>query len=309
MILQTILSVLPQIWFLVFLGFIAGRILKVPLEATARLVLFLIVPLGNFGAIARIDFTLATLMLPVLGFALAAACAYIAYFAARLFYTDNNLNLIGMASSTGNTGYFGIPIVLALYGYEVIGYYFMVVVGVIMCEVTIGYYIGNRGQADIRTSLIRVAKLPILYGTVAGILWSASGYDLGAPVISLWEKFMAAYSVLGMMIVGIALGQMTKFQWDTKLFSWLLGVKFLLWPVLAGGFLILGAGAFMASFDPRLPLLFILIASVPLAGNTPAYAAMTGLHPDKAAVATLVSTLVSIVTIPATLWIAERFIL
>jgi malate permease and related proteins len=171
----------------------------------------------------------------------------------------------------------------------------------VFCEVTVGYYIGSRGHHTVQEALKRVVKLPIIYGMIAGIIWSATGYDLPAPIHAMWQNFLGAFSILGMMIVGLALGHIKHFTWDSKLFAWLLGVKAIIWPVVATALLLAGVGTFLATFDPRMPLLFILIAAVPLAGNTPAYAALTGLPTDKAAIATLLSTLLSIVTIPVTL--------
>lgn len=105
-----LLSHLVPLLLLIGLGYVAGRWLEVESRSLAMVAIYFLSPLVNFGGVAQLNFQSAYLLLPPVLFTIAAGMALLTYRFARHVYTDNTRNLVAMAASTGNTGYFGTPL-------------------------------------------------------------------------------------------------------------------------------------------------------------------------------------------------------
>ena len=171
-----------------------------------------------------------------------------------------------------------------------------------LAEITTGYYIGARGNHSVRDSLIKLLKLPALHAIWLALLWNAADMTLPAIAVEWWEKFTGAWVIIGMMLIGVALGKVETFRVDFKLIGWLSVVKFILWPAAAIG-LVMFDIAFLGLLDRPAQIILIVMGTVPLAGNTVAYATQLDILPGEAATAILASTLLALVYIPAIFWL------
>jgi predicted permease len=294
-----ILNILP-LYALIALGYIAGKYLDVHLHSMATIAIYIIAPVVNFGAVARLDLNPAYIILPPViactGFAIAA----LSYRLAGLVFDDNRKNLIAMATSTGNTGYFGIPIVLALLGPKVLGVYLLMSFSVVISEMA-GFYLGARGVHTIRDSLKKLFSLPALYGIAAGLIWNLACLPLPVLFITWWDRFTGALIIIGMMLIGVALSKIDKLRINAKFLAFLFSAKFLLWPVCTYGFAMLDKNIFHL-FDDNIYTMLLVLGTVPLAANTVAYAAQFNIRPGEAAMAVLSSTLFALIYIPLVFW-------
>lgn len=298
-----LLSQLVPLLALIGLGYAAGRWLAVESRSLAMIAIYFFSPLVNFGGVAQLNFHSAYLLLPPVLFGIAAGMALLVYWLAGRVYADNTRNLVAMAASTGNTGYFGTPLVLALLGPQAAGIYFLMNFAVALSETTVGYYVGARGQHSMRDSLKKVLSLPANYAVLLGLAWNALDVPLSPAFLVWWERFTGAWVIIGMMLIGVALSQAGGWRANAKLTGLLFSVKFLLWPACTWGVALLDRALF-GLFDPMVHTLLLIIGIVPLAGNTVTFATLLKLRPSEAAAVVLESTVFAVLYIPFVFWLA-----
>jgi hypothetical protein len=298
-----LLSQLLPLLGLIVLGYGAGRWLQVEARSLAMIAIYFFSPLVNFGGVAQLQFQSAYLLLPPVLFAIASGMALLMYWLAGRLYADNTRNLVAMASSTGNTGYFGTPLVLALLGPQAAGIYFLMNFAVALSETTVGYYVGARGHHSMRDSLKKVLALPANYAVLLGLLWNTLDLPLAPAFLVWWERFTGAWVIIGMMLIGVALGQVGGWRANARLTALLFSVKFLLWPACTWGLALLDRAVF-GLFDPTVHTLLLIIGVVPLAGNTVTFATQLKLRPGEAAAVVLESTVFAVAYIPLVFWLA-----
>lgn len=295
--LTLIANIIP-LYILIALGFIAGKWLDVNLPSMATVAIYILAPFVNFGAMTKLEFNAHYILLPVLLFVFSGAVGFVMYLAAHKGWKNNTANLIGMGSVSGNTGYFGLPLILVLFGPEWAGLYLFMNVSLLLNEIGLGYYFGARGHADMKQALIKVIKLPIIYGILLGLAANLSGYSMGGIMNRYWDYAVGAWVIIGMMLIGVALGKLDKFEFDWRLLRWLFTSRFLIWPLGGIAFVVYDLHILNA-FDAVVHQMILIFTAVPLAGNLVAYASTLNLHPERAATVVLASTLFGIVTVPA----------
>ncbi len=143
----------------------------------------------------------------------------------------------------------------------------------------------------------KIIRFPIFLAFVAGLLWNFGGLDFPDIITDIAVKSRAAYTVLGMMLVGMGLGSLSGWKLDAPFLALTLGAKFVVWPLLAG-FVIWADASYWHLFSGLAHQVFFVLAIVPLAASTVAFATEFKAVPEKAATAVLLSTLIALLYIP-----------
>ena len=297
LVLLLIINIIP-LYILIALGFISGKWLDVNLPSMATIAIYILAPAVNFGALAQMEFTPEYITLPFVIFAISTIVGTTSYLLAQKIWKNNMANLIGMGSVTGNTMYFGLPVALALLDPEWIGIYALMNLGLFINEVGLGYFFGARGDATLKGALIKVLKLPVIHAIWIGLIYNFCGFELNDTFLRYWNYAIGAWVLIGMMIIGVALSKQSKLEIDMKLLASMFVPKFILWPLLGFGVIWADITYFQA-FSDEVYLMLAIMSAVPLAGNLVAYAATLKLHPEKAAAAVLISTILACITVPA----------
>ena len=86
------------------------------------------------------------------------------------------------SASSGNTGYFGLPVALMLFGDAVFAPYVMAMFGMTLFENTVGFFVVAKGADTFKDSALKVLKVPTLYAFIAGLLLMVNGMK--------WYTFM-----------------------------------------------------------------------------------------------------------------------
>ncbi|NQZ14919.1 MAG: hypothetical protein HRT94_08880 [Alphaproteobacteria bacterium] len=274
------------------------------LPSMATVAIYILAPIVNFGAMATMDFTPEYIALPIIIFIASVTIGTISYKSAQALWKNNNANLIGMGSVTGNTMYFGLPVVLALLGPEWAGVYALMNLGTFLNEVGLGYFFGARGHATLKGALLKVAKFPVIHAIWLGLLYNISGLPPPESFSRYWDYSIGAWVIIGMMIIGVALSKQSKLEIDWKLIASMFIPKFILWPMFGFGLILLDLSV-LNMFSKEVHLMLAVIASVPLAGNLVAYAATLNLHPERTAGAVLLSTVFALFTVPAAVLLVQ----
>jgi len=289
---------LIPLYCLICLGYIAARRLQAQKETVAKLLIYIIAPAVVFYGTYTAKLDLAHLSLPILFFALGTLSALVFLGIGSWIYpNDSTKNILAFAAGTGNTGYFGLPLVLALLGDAAFSVTVLMIMGVVFFENTIGFFLTAKGHHTVKESVVKVVRLPSVYAFVLGILLNIAGVHLGETLVITIGYFKGAYTLLGMMIIGMGLTTVTVKHIDKTFIGLALLAKFIFWPAVIMGIIAIDKAVFHI-YTPAIYSILTLMSIVPLAANTVSVATELNVHPDKAAVAVLLSTLFALFYIP-----------
>ncbi len=295
-----LLAKLLPLYAVIALGYIAGRILKVQKESIAILLLYVLSPVIVFHGAFTTELNLGIVLLPVFFLVSAYVFCAIAYTVGGKVWSDSTRNIYAYSAATGNTGYFGIPVAMALLGPEVLGQVVLATMGLVLYESTLGFYITAKGTYSARESLRKLAGLPSLYALLLGLLMNAGSVHLPESYFSLADNFRGAYSILGMMIIGLGVSGIKTLRCDWKFIGLSLFTKFLLWPLYALLAVTLDTH-FWHLLTPSMHSIVILLSLTPMAANTVVLATALNVKPEKAALGVLSTTLFALFYIPLVL--------
>lgn len=212
------------------------------------------------------------------------------------------LSLQGMTAVFSNTGYMGVPLFLTAFGEKGVlpaliltVFNGAVVVGavVIMIEFTLSKS-GNplRIFRDVGVALL---KNPLVMSAVVGVIWSALKLPLPKPLTNLCEILGASSSPCALFAMGLSL-VVHKGGGNASETGWLVFLKLIVQPALT---LWLAFGVF--SLEPSWAVSAVILAALPTGALTFVVAQRYGIYVPQATQATLVSTVLSVVTVSALL--------
>ncbi len=153
--------------------------------------------------------------------------------AKKLFTDKKEYSIATVAAIIGNTGNLGIPINIAIFGEASIPYTTVVNLVNVFVVYTIGVYYYSRGIFDVRTSLLNILKLPILWAAIIAIALSVNHYRPSQIIENM--LMMGAYAsmtmqlfLFGMYLHGTKIKEISK-----TLTLWVMSIKFLILPSIA----------------------------------------------------------------------------
>lgn len=215
------------------------------------------------------------------------------------------MKLTRIASSYGNYGYFALPTAIVLFGKEEESPVIMAGIGFIIYSCTVGYFVAALGNFIIVESLKKALVLPSVYAMVLGLFLnvlnlkfgSFKNIDLNEIYLNVARDVRGVYTIVGMMIVGLAIADIKMFKIDWK-FVWMASLaQFVIWPFVVGLYIILDKN--ILHFYPELLLKIIFLLSlIPVVVNLIAYSSQLGVHTEKAAVSILITTVFAMLFIP-----------
>ncbi|MHA1066459.1 AEC family transporter [Enterobacter ludwigii] len=273
------------------IGFVYGALNKAPAKNIADLLIKIISPVVVIISIVQSPAGVSYLIFSLVAFLFCTALCCVAYAASSLLFNGKERNLFAFAAGTGNTGYFALPIALSLFNENQIAVAIFIIIGVNLYEFSVGYYIMNM-NGSVRESFEKTLRLPVIHAAIIGMVLKYLGIDINEDILSILNNFKGAYSVLGMLIIGMVLSVNARSKPDLKFLFVTLSWKHLVVPLISCIFVFLPEEQF---------IVILLMALTPLAGNTVVFSSSLDLYPEKAASAVLLSSLVSIVLIPVSM--------
>lgn len=297
-----LLTRLLPLYALVLAGYIAGKYLKVQKETIASLLIYIIVPVVIFSSISQARLDPSYLLVPVMFFSFCSLMCIVFYKLGQRFTPGPTRNLLAFSAGDANTGYFGLPVAIQLFGDSIVGIAVLFFVGFVVYENSVGFYIAARGHHTVKEAAQRVAKLPTIYAFLLGLLCNYFDLKPTGVLLDFANNMRGTYSVLGMMMIGFGAASIKNFKLDYRFIFWSFLAKFVVWPALILCVIAIDSH-YLHFFDPALYKMMILISAVPLAANTVAISTELRLEPEKAAVAVLLSTVFALGFIPlVTVW-------
>ena len=214
-------------------GYILGKTLTVDSRTIGRIVFYIFSPLLvfnlmvtsqlNFGqAITTVEFTAAVI----------AIMGVLAFIFGKIFQLERpQLLAVILTVAFGNTGNYGLPLVKFAFGDEALAVASIFYVTTTILFNTVGVIIASLGNTDLKSAILGVFKLPIVYGVILALLVKATGFQIPVPLSRTIE--IAANGAIPLMIVLLGL-ELTKIQWSHSFRALGVGVltKLILGPIV-----------------------------------------------------------------------------
>ncbi|MDD9316042.1 AEC family transporter [Acinetobacter lactucae] len=285
--------------FISIIGLVVGKKFKLDSKDISSLLVYVISPFVIFYSIVQSPANWTYLQYSLGAFLLASGMALLGLIFASFIWKDSRKNLFGFAAGTGNTGYFALPLVLAIFNENQIAIAIFIIIGINLYEFTVGYFITAKGAMSYKDSLFKVIKMPILYAAIAGIILKYLNIPFNDITLSFLSNFKGAYSVLGMMTIGITISKFSKIEFDFKFSALSIIWKHLIYPIV--GLLIF---IYILPVEKYILQIIALMVATPMAGNVVVISNNLGLHPEKAATTVMISTVCALITVPLSLYFA-----
>jgi malonate transporter len=196
----------------------------------------------------------------------------------------------------GNTGFLGVPMLVALMGERAVGPVLMVLtIDMLVFSTLITLIIHASRSGGIRLGTLRpilrgIATNPMILSMVAGLVWAQLHLPIPGPVDDFLSLLGSAATPGALFAIGASLAG-RKIQ-RLAASGWLSFAKLALHP------LAVGAMAWLLAVDPGAAGVMIAAAALPVAGNVYILAQYFGVAQQRVSTAILISTGISIVTFP-----------
>ncbi len=281
----------------VVLGFLSGRFSNVEKDSVASLLFYFIAPIVFFAIPTSTNLTFSSLGITALTFILATILGFFSYWLYGKIWKDSHRNILALSAGTGNSGYVVLPIAATLFDDYTLSIYALGLIGISIYESSVGCYFCARSAKTFKQSVLTVIRLPTLNAFFFGCVMSFAGFQLPEFFDEFIANMKGAFSILGMVTIGLALSGIKKFEFDIKFTAAAFGSKFLFYPILFN--IVILADRFIFGFlDVNYYNALQLLCIAPLATNVIVLASLYKIHPEKVAAAVLLSLIFVLIYMP-----------
>lgn len=230
---STFVNNLLPILLIATAGYILGKTLTVDSRTIGRMVFYIFSPMLVFNlmvtsqlnlkqALTTVEYTASVIV--ILG--------SLAFILGKLFRLERpHLLAVILTVAFGNTGNYGLPLVKFAFGDEALAVASIFYVTTTILFNTVGVVIASLGHLDLKSAILGVFRLPILYAVVIALVVKGFGIQIPLPLARTIE--IAANGAIPAMIILLGL-ELTRIEWSHSLRAVGLGVatKLLLGPVV-----------------------------------------------------------------------------
>jgi malate permease and related proteins len=298
--MQAALALLYQmlpLYLTVVLGWVAGRYMGIGGRNLAGVMMYIILPSVVFLGVMNAPLTTEVILLPFIVLGFCSCLGLLHLVAARRLLGDASANMIPLAVGTGNTGYFGIPLALLLFGEQGLAVYIVCMLGTTLYESSVGFYLAARGRYGLRECLRKVSRLPSLYAFFLAVGLNLLGLGVPDNFVPMLENMRGAYIFFGMMIIGMSIQSFRGLAGNLRFTTLAFFGKFVSWPLLAIGFWLLDSRV-LGFYDAAVHQGILLISITPIAANTVVIATLLDVEPRQVAGTALLSTIFALLYVP-----------
>lgn len=216
---------------------------------------------------------------------------------AYVIYRKDGLSVF--ASVLTNSGFMGIPLVIALFSQEAVFVLSPFLSWLFVVQWTLGIAVVTR---DIKSmSFMKIITNPVMIASVVGVF----AYFLQIPIPSLLDDFMSRFSALLMPVAMIVLGSsfanlsLKNIFFDRRVWI-MIGVRLIILPLFAMGVL-----SFIARDYSLVAYTLLVAMSAPIGANVAILAQQYNRDTQLAASQIMMTTLFSLVSMPLIFTLAE----
>jgi predicted permease len=283
----------------VLIGFLAAKYSGVSGRSMSSLLFYYITPIVFFSIPASASINFKSFTIGIIVFLISSLLCIISFRFFKKIYDDSSANLLAFSSGTANSGYFMLPLASKLFDKDTLGIYMIGLIGMSIFESSIGYYVLYKNLSSFKETIIKMVKLPILISFTLGCLFSISGLTIPIFLSDFLKSTKEAFSLLGMILVGLYLHELKKFEIDKKFTIYSFISKFLIYPLVVN-ILILIDKYILHIYSVEYYNALIIVSIAPIAVNSIVMSSLMEQKPERAAATVLLSCIFALLYVPLT---------
>jgi malate permease and related proteins len=297
-----IIVVLPA-FLILAIGYIGQKKLKIDRKSVSTTALYLMSPFLAFRTFYTNKLSIEYLYIVLFCLTLCVTLLVLILFIGKVKKLQQpKVSAMVLSGVFMNSGNYGAPIILFAFGS--VGFDYAVIMMVIQSLLmnTIGLYYAAKGSKEtnnIKESLMKVVKMPVIYGAALGLIFQVSGLIVPNFVIQAVELIADAAIPTVMLVLGMQLATLNRENMKIADVTSIVMIRILVSPAIA--YLIVT----IFSIEGLLAKILILSAAMPTAANTTMYALQFETEPDFVSSSTFITTILSIITVPIMLMIVS----
>lgn len=283
--------------FMIFgIGYVVQKVMKMDIKPISTISLYILLPFLTFDTFYRNELTLDYLYLLIFSIILTGILAVMTIIVAKMAGSgkeDIAAQLLGTLFP--NSGNYGAPVALFALGSLAFDYAIVLMVLHTFIISTVGIFIASFGKGatvTVRESVISVFKIPVIYGAIAGVGFQLVNINIHESLMEIIQMTGNASIPVVMLILGMQLAKITKEQFNVTDISIVVVIRMVASPLIAAALVPI------MPVDETMQLVFILLNAMPVAANTTMLAVQFNVKPNSVSFATLLTTLLSLITIP-----------
>jgi predicted permease len=214
-------------------GFALGKLLIIDSRSLGRVVFYVFSPLLVFDLMIKSKLNLQQAFTTVAFTAsVIAVMGIFAFLLGKLFRLERpHLLAVILTVAFGNTGNYGLPLVKFAFGDDALAIASIYYVTTTILFNTVGVVIASLGHMDLKSALLGLFKVPIIYGVALALFIKGIGVQLPLPISRTIE--IAANGAIPVMLILLGL-ELTRIQWSHSFRALSLGVaaKLLIAPLV-----------------------------------------------------------------------------
>lgn len=289
---MAILNVIIPVCMIFFVGFVGQKTLSLNIKSISTAALYLMMPALMFKAFYDTELNKTFLQIVIYVVLLSLLLIWLMKGVGFLKrYSPSITSGLILSTAFMNNGNFGAPVVLFAFGEKGFQYAVIILTLHTIIMSTFGVYYAAKGKMDIKGAILSVLKMPMLWGSVVGLLWQYLHAPLPDNIYQVISLVGDASIPTVMLTLGMQLAEIKprNLQWGKV--SLAVIVRLILSPVIAW------AMAYCLGVEPLLGKVMIVQAAMPAAAITTMYALQYDSEPDLVSSVTLISTLFSVITL------------
>jgi malate permease and related proteins len=294
------LGVIFPVFGVFVVGYLVQKKFQLDLKGISTISMYIMSPFLVFRTFYntefRADYAYMIMFSVVVCFGIIMIIHFIAFFKK---YTQAEKSGMILASAFMNSGNYGIPIILMLFGQEGVDYAIILMVNQSLLTSTVGIYFAAKGSPNgngFKSAIESVFRMPMMYGAVLGTIFHMTHLPLSVSTLSVIDLVADAAIPTIMITLGMQLANLSVKHLEKRKVSLSLSLKLALSPIIAYGITLL------LPIDPLLKQVMIIIAAMPTAANTTMLALQFNTKPEFVASSTMIGTILSLVSLPIVFW-------
>ena len=298
--MELLLIVLPV--FLVFgIGYISQKLFNMDIKSISAMSLYILLPLLTFDTFYRNELTVDYLYLFIFSIIITVILIGITVLTGWLMKsTKEDISAILLGALFPNSGNYGAPVMLFALGAVAFDYaiVLMVLHGFIIS--TVGIFIASFGGGatiSVKDAIVSIFRIPVIYGAIAGIAFQLGNITIDEKLMDIIQMTGNAAIPVVMLILGMQLAQIKKENFELKNINAVIFIRMIISPVVA---MIL---VLFMPVDETMKIVFIVLNAMPVAANSTMLAVQFNVKPNLVSFSTLITTLLSLLTIPLFLYL------
>lgn len=298
--MAALLPAIVPISLIVLIGFIAGKTLNVESHTLSKLTIYILFPALIATSLSRTELSLQSSFVLVLGFALTSFCLYLLVsILSRWCQLTGELRKSLIATTLfANTGNLGLPFVTFALGAAAMerAIVYLVASGILMSSVAPALLKGKGIQYGLKFTI----KLPIFWAMLLGLVLRLLDIQLPLPVDRAIEMLSQAAIPIALLTLGL---QLSQAQWQFGRYEiFAVCLRLGLAPLIAFG---IGLSLGLEALNLQV---LIVQGSMPTAVTSLIWVNEFGGDALRVANTIVLSTIVSILTLPIVVWLIEHYL-